>query len=249
MKYGSKEYVKISSVIEAQLDTKNIAPSYVNRLTDKYIDYADKIANQNSVGRKVVNGPFGGRDSQTQKVYSAEMAASSGLYEIPCKKARNKISQNIEYMDWKETERFFKKVKNSATYQKLCEKNIKSQYTSQKFYICTNPTLEKMQSTKNAGLATYGGVMKLNILSGTNRPTILHEFAHLCGNMNHDWSFRADYLKLCSMFIGKEFAKLTKKEYMKRKLKTTFFQKTPKTPEQWIISYQKMAMLRKAKRV
>lgn len=214
-------------------------------LANKYVDYWCKARQQNGYGRK------GYRDSSQQKVYDAENAAIREVKNIKCKVTRAKLEALTSngYMEWKDVERFFKKVSKSATYQKLCKKNKESKYISQKANVSFSPILKKFQGHRFGGMAYGNGVMKINPISGMCKPTILHEFAHLCGNMNHDWSFRADYLKLCSMFIGKEFAKLTKKEYMKRKLKTTFSEKKVKTVEQWVISYQKMAMLRKAKRV
>ena len=51
--------------------------------------------------------------------------------------------------------------------------------------------------------------------------TIIHEFAHLCGNIHHDIGFRRDVIKLASVFLGKEFGNILKKNFKDAKLKIT----------------------------
>ena len=73
--------------------------------------------------------------------------------------------------------------------------------------------------------------------------TVIHEFAHLCGNMHHDIGFRRDVIKLASRFMGTAFAKILKAEFKKAKLKVTVPQNI-KSPEKWLEDYKKMAALR-----
>ena len=73
--------------------------------------------------------------------------------------------------------------------------------------------------------------------------TIIHEFAHLCGNMHHDIGFRRDVIKLSSRFLGVEFAKMLKGQFKKAKLKTTVSQHIM-TPEKWIESVMRMEKIR-----
>ena len=80
--------------------------------------------------------------------------------------------------------------------------------------------------------------------SETNCPyTIIHEFAHLCGNMHHDIGFRCDVIKLSSRFFGVEFAKILKGQFKKNKLKVTVSQHIM-TPEKWIESVMRMEKIR-----
>ena len=81
-------------------------------------------------------------------------------------------------------------------------------------------------------------------LQETNCPyTIIHEFAHLCGNMHHDIGFRRDVIKLSSRFFGTEFAKMLKGQFKKAKLKVTVSQHIM-TPEKWIESVMRMEKIR-----
>jgi N-acyl-L-homoserine lactone synthetase len=109
----------------------------------------------------------------------------------------------------------------------------------------TQPTLEKAHFRgATAGQATWYGSMRL---AETNCPyTIVHEFAHLCGNMHHDIGFRRDVIKLSSRFLGTEFAKMLKGQFKKSKLKVTVSQHIM-TPEKWIESVMRMEKIRMEK--
>ena len=76
--------------------------------------------------------------------------------------------------------------------------------------------------------------------------TIIHEFAHLCGNMHHDIGFRRDVIKLASVFIGKDFGNQLKKEFQDAKLKITTGSHIM-SPEQWIASVMRMEKIRESK--
>ena len=73
--------------------------------------------------------------------------------------------------------------------------------------------------------------------------TVIHEFAHLCGNMHHDIGFRRDVIKLASMFISKEFGNILKKSFKDAKLKITTGNHIM-TPEKWIESVVRMEKIR-----
>ena len=104
------------------------------------------------------------------------------------------------------------------------------------------PTLEKANFRHaTAGQATWYGAMRLK---ENNCPyTIVHEFAHLCGNMHHDIGFRRDVIKLASMFMRKEFAMILKKKFKEAKLKITTGSHIM-SPEQWIASVMRMEKIR-----
>ena len=108
-----------------------------------------------------------------------------------------------------------------------------------------NPTVvKKVFRGATAGRACYNGVMELQ---ENNCPyTIIHEFAHLCGNMHHDIGFRRDVIKLSSMFLGQEFARQLKKNFKDAKLKITTGSHVM-SPEQWIASVMRMEKIRESK--
>ena len=105
-----------------------------------------------------------------------------------------------------------------------------------------NPTLvKKTFRGATAGRACWNGVMELQEV---NCPyTIIHEFAHLCGNMHHDIGFRRDVIKLASVFIGKEFGNELKKQFKNAKLKITTGNHIM-SPEKWIESVVRMEKIR-----
>ena len=76
--------------------------------------------------------------------------------------------------------------------------------------------------------------------------TVIHEFAHLCGNMHHDIGFRRDVIKLASMFLRKEFGNILKKCFKDAKLKITTGSHIM-SPEQWIASVMRMEKIRESK--
>ena len=108
-----------------------------------------------------------------------------------------------------------------------------------------NPTVvKKVFRGATAGRACYNGVMELQ---ENNCPyTIIHEFAHLCGNMHHDIGFRRDVIKLSSMFLGQEFARQLKQNFKDAKLKITTGSHVM-SPEQWIASVMRMEKIRESK--
>ena len=123
-----------------------------------------------------------------------------------------RVKKNEEHssrlLNWKETVKYCKKIAKSKTYKKLCENTIGSSVGK------LNVSIEKKSSAfrgATVGQATWYGAIRLK---ENNCPyTIIHEFAHLCGNMHHDIGFRRDVIKLASVFIGKDFGNQLKKEF------------------------------------
>ena len=197
-------------------------------------DYANKYANYWSKKNKVIKtGKANRKDAGRQKTYNAEFAA---IAEWKHKSKENMLSDKFKRLDWKGTQKFFKKVAKSKTYQDLCAKTDASRMGHKQ------PTLELAHFRgATAGQATSYGHMRLQ---ETNCPyTIIHEFAHLCGNMHHDIGFRRDVIKLSSRFLGTEFAKILKGQFKKAKLKVTVSQHIM-TPEKWIESVMRMEKIR-----
>ena len=197
-------------------------------------EYANKYANYWSKKNKTIkSGKANFKDSGRQKTYNAEFKALAKYGKLYPNDARFKT------VNWKGSQKLFKKIAKSATYQKLCDNTVGSSRGR------NNPTLEKANFRgATAGQATWFGAMRLK---ENNCPyTIVHEFAHLCGNMHHDIGFRRDVIKLSSMFLGKEFGNILKKCFKEAKLKITTGSHIM-SPEQWITSVMRMEKIRESK--
>ena len=197
-------------------------------------DYANKYANYWSKKNKTIkSGKANFKDSGRQKTYNAEFEALREYKKLYPNDAR------FKFLDWKGSQKLFKKIAKSKTYHKLCDNKIGSNGGHK------NPTLvKKTFRGATAGRACWNGVMELQEV---NCPyTIIHEFAHLCGNMHHDIGFRRDVIKLASVFIGKVFGNQLKKEFKAAKLKITTGSHIM-SPEQWITSVMRMEKIRESK--
>ncbi len=194
-------------------------------------EYANKYANYWSKKNKTIkSGKANFKDSGRQKTYNAEFAALAEYRKLYPNNKKTAI------LNWKGTEKLFKKIAKSKTYLKLCENEVGSTKKT------TMPTLVKKSFRgATAGRATWYGAMELQ---EHNCPyTVIHEFAHLCGNMHHDIGFRRDVIKLASMFISKEFGNILKKKFKDAKLKITTGSHIM-SPEQWIASVMRMEKIR-----
>ena len=200
-------------------------------------DYANKYANYWSKKNKTIkSGKANFKDSGKQKTYDAEFKA---IVEWKHKSKENMLSDKFKTLNWKETVKYCKKIAKSKTYKKLCENTIGSSVGK------LNVSIEKAAFRgATAGQATWYGAIRLK---ENNCPyTIIHEFAHLCGNMHHDIGFRRDVIKLASVFIGKDFGNQLKKEFKAAKLKITTGSHIM-SPEQWIASVMRMENIRESK--
>ena len=194
-------------------------------------DYANKYANYWSKKQKTIkSGKANFKDSGRQKTYNAEFSALNEYKKMYPHDAR------FKRLDWKGSQKLFKKIAKSKTYQKLCVNEIGSRKGTK------SPSLQLAHFRgRTAGQATWYGAMRLQ---ENNCPyTIVHEFAHLCGNMHHDIGFRRDVIKLASMFMRKEFAMILKKKFKEAKLKITTGSHIM-SPEQWIASVMRMEKIR-----
>ena len=197
-------------------------------------EYANKYANYWSKKNKTIkSGKANFKDSGRQKTYNAEFKALREYKGMYPKDVR------FKFLDWKGSQKLFKKIAKSATFKKLCENDIGS---TKKSTSCS--LVKKTFRGATAGRATWYGAMELQ---ENNCPyTIVHEFAHLCGNMHHDIGFRRDVIKLASMFLGKEFGNILKKSFKDAKLKITTGSHIM-SPEQWIASVMRMEKIRESK--
>ena len=208
-------------------------------------DYANKYANYWSKKNKTIkSGKANFKDSGRQKTYNAEFQAIREYKNITLEESKRGVDEDkrraqFKKLNWKETVKYCKKIAKSKTYKKLCENTIGSSKGK------LNVTIEKANFRHaTAGQATWYGAMRLK---ENNHPyTIVHEFAHLCGNMHHDIGFRRDVLKLSSRFLGTEFAGMLKQRFKDAKLKITTGSHIM-SPEQWIASVVRMEKIRESK--
>ena len=209
----------------------NSTDAYQSALKIMGHEYANKYANYWSKKNKTIkSGKANFKDSGRQKTYNAEFAALAEYRKLYPNNKKTAI------LNWKGTEKLFKKIAKSKTYLKLCENEVGSTKKT------TMPTLVKKKFRgATAGRATWYGAMELQ---EHNCPyTVIHEFAHLCGNMHHDIGFRRDVIKLSSMFLGKEFGNILKKKFKDAKLKITTGNHIM-SPEKWIESVVRMEKIR-----
>tara|TARA_B110000503_G_C7168579_1_gene423149 strand:- start:2798 stop:3439 length:642 start_codon:yes stop_codon:yes gene_type:complete len=196
----------------------NALPLMGHDLANKYANYYNNKVRQIKRNRVSLSNVDAGRS----KVYQSEFSMT------------RKNSELNQKMTEKECLNYFNKIKKSVTYQKLCK--------PQGDY---NPRLRIMKdmggSARIAGQASSQGMALAP--SGFTKYTILHEFAHLSGNMHHDVGFRQDLLKLVSRFLGVKYAKDLKKEFRSRKLKLSV-SAVIQSPAKWLEAYQRMAEIR-----
>ena len=220
----------------------NSTDAYQGALKIMGHDYANKYANYWSKKNKTIkSGKANFKDSGRQKTYNAEFQAIREYKNITLEESKRGVDEDkrraqFKKLNWKETVKYCKKIAKSKTYKKLCENTIGSSKGK------LNVTIEKANFRHaTAGQATWYGAIRLKEV---NCPyTIIHEFAHLCGNMHHDIGFRRDVIKLASVFIGKEFGNELKKQFKNAKLKITTGNHIM-SPEKWIESVVRMEKIR-----
>ena len=220
----------------------NSTDAYQGALKIMGHDYANKYANYWSKKNKTIkSGKANFKDSGRQKTYNAEFQAIREYKNITLEESKRGVDEDkrraqFKKLNWKETVKYCKKIAKSKTYKKLCENTIGSSKGK------LNVTIEKANFRHaTAGQATWYGAIRLKEV---NCPyTIIHEFAHLCGNMHHDIGFRRDVIKLASVFIGKEFGNELKKQFKDAKLKITTGNHIM-SPEKWIEAVLRMEKIR-----
>lgn len=223
----------------------SVTDAYQSALKIMSHDYAYKYSNYFAKKQKTIkSGKSSFRDSGRQKTYNAEFKAIREYKNLTLEETKRGVDEEkrkaqFKTLNWKQTQKYFNKIAKSKTYQKLCENRIGSNGGHK------NPTVvKKVFRGATAGRACWNGVMELQ---ENNCPyTIIHEFAHLCGNMHHDIGFRRDVIKLATMFLGKDFGKRLKKEFKDAKLKITTGSHVM-SPEQWIASVMRMEKIRESK--
>ena len=176
----------------------------------------------------------GSKDSERSKTYQSEWAFGK---EDP------NLTNIRPFKDIEEARKFALRVTKSNTWIKLWKIAIDSDVTRIFF---GQPDIRVMSKNKNGrGYAgqTDGTNITLNIKTGLDNYTMIHELAHCLGHMHHGRSFRQTLLKLVSRFMGTEPAKMLKSEFKKRKLACGDARK-PMSFDQWLFSRNRMQQMR-----
>ena len=189
----------------------------------KYNQYLGNHVNKQNKGSR-------GQDSERQKTYRAEWTFQSKI-------------TNPEFASIDEAQKFAKKIYKSKTWVKLWRKSIENDVSR---VFGAQPKVVAMGSrTKKLSGFTDGFTVTLDLVTGLNKYTLLHELAHCLGHMHHGRSFRQCLLGLVGTFMGSEEKKILKGEFKKAKLKCGDARK-PQTFEVWMESKKRMAAMREA---
>ena len=191
--------------------------------SDEYLynQYLRKHINKQNKGSR-------GQDSERQKTYRAEWAFQSKV-------------TNPEFSSIEDAQKFAKKMYKSKTWVKLWSKSIENDVGR---IFGAQPKVVAMGSrTKKLSGKTDGFTVSLDLVTGLNKYTLLHELAHCLGHMHHGRSFRQCLLSLVGTFMGAEEKKILKEEFKRAKLKCGDARK-PQSFEVWMASKKKMEQLR-----
>jgi hypothetical protein len=185
-----------------------------NDLIQKYLDYTQSKQRVIKTGRTAWN------DSGKSKTYKAEWKFQAKFkYDI------------VDFDNAKEAQKYMKRILKSKLWAELCGGDAKI------------PDLEVVGFRGRTAGRAYGYKIQLCAMNGMDAYTLLHEMAHCAGHMHHDVSFRQCILRLTSRFIGVEAAKFLKKCFKEQGLKMSVRQGL-KSPEEWLVGYQRLAAAR-----
>lgn len=188
-----------------------------NELIQKYLNYVQ------SKQRVIKTGRTAFTDSGKGKTYKAEW------------KFQAKFKYDIKDFDnFKEANAFMKRVIKSKLWKELCKEKYGDRLV---------PSLDVVSFRGRTAGRAYGYRIELCAMNGMDAYTLLHEMAHCAGHMHHDVSFRQCILRLTSRFIGVEAAKFLKKCFKEQGLKMSVRQGL-KSPEEWLVGYQRLAAAR-----
>lgn len=191
--------------------------------SDEYLynQYLRKHINKQNKGSR-------GQDSERQKTYRAEWTFQSKV-------------TNPEFSSIEEAQKFAKTIYKSKTWVKLWNKSIEDDVGR---IFGAQPKVVAMGSrTKKLSGHTDGFTVSLDLVTGLNKYTLLHELAHCLGHMHHGRSFRQCLLSLVGAFMGGNEKKILKEEFKRAKLKCGDARK-PQSFEVWMASKKKMEQLR-----
>lgn len=177
------------------------------------------------------------KDSERLKTYKAEWAFTSAN------------GSGIEFDTIEQVQKYVNKVTKSKTYGKLWLESYNSRKSKDFGAILRGNKISVASKKRNgSGVAGMAYVNEnhivLDVKTGMNQYTVLHELAHCIGHMHHGRSFRKDLLSLVARFMGRREADLLKAEFKKSKLACGNARK-PMTFEQWVAAKNKMKKIQK----
>ena len=178
------------------------------------------------------NRGFKTRDTEMNKTYNSEWC-----FQRLC---ADKI---VQFKSIEEAAKFAKKITMSKTWVKLWKESLESDFTR---VFSGQPQIKVMSKSKSGrGYAgqTDGKNITLDLKTGLNNYTLIHEMTHCLGHMHHGRSFRQTLLKLVSRFMGQESVKVLKSEFKKRKLAFGDAKK-PMSFENWVAAKERMEEMR-----
>ena len=179
----------------------------------KYCSYLDNRKRINQRGRSAY------QDSEKSKVYSAE-----NLFLRNFRASGNSVKN---FADYNEAGKYMKKVLASKKWSKL-SKRSNIQLIEKR----------KVVNSRTAGMSC-GYKIQLCPNYGMNEYVLLHEMAHSAGHMHHDVSFRQCLVELVSRFMGAAAGKMLKDAFKEKGLKM-YRHKAIMSPQQWLISYNRI---------
>ena len=168
------------------------------------------------------------KDTERSKTYEAEWTFQSKI-------------TNPEFTSIKDAEKFAKKVYKSKTWSNLWAKSVEED-VGRIFNNYPTVVQSKSRSKKLAG-STDGKVVSLDLISGLNVYTLLHELAHTLGHMHHGRSFRQTLLTLVGQFMGAKEKKTLKEEFKKKKLHSGDAKK-PQEFDKWVETKERLEKMR-----
>ena len=190
----------------------------------RYNQYLGNHINKQNKGQR-------GKDSERQKTYRCEWTFQSKV-------------NNPEFDSIKDAQKFAKRIYKSKTWIKLWGKSVESDVS--RIYAAQPKVVAMSSRKKTMSGYTDGFSVTLDLITGLNKYTLLHELAHTLGHMHHGRSFRQCLLDLVGAFMGAKEKKILKDEFRKAKLAVGDARK-PQTFEVWMKARERMAAMREAK--
>jgi len=188
-----------------------------SHITQKYVSYVNKKKWLTKKGKSA----FTGRDSQMNKVYTAEFCHI------------DEVGTGTEYDTIPQCQQFADEVFHAGVGLK------------KRINVFLLPSSKKYKNV--AGIAVANSpVIKLKPGHGFTQFVILHELAHQMGFMHHDVGFRKAHVMLTERFRGKKESKNLLKWYKHFKLPMTVSDKI-ETPEKWLERYFRLEKARVAR--
>ena len=190
----------------------------------EYSAYCLKFSSKQNKGSRT-------RDTEKKKVYLAES------------KAEEKFATNYRMNSIEDVQALVDRIQKSEVFAGHKPK-IGSQYFNRPIKVI--PT----RSNRYAGEAFYYNrelkISTTELCGAMMLYTVIHEMAHMAGNLHHGRTFRNCLLDLVKEFMSDEDHDILLAEFKKGKLQVGP-EKEPKTYEQWVASKARMEKVRAAK--